>query len=260
MSISHLKNIAAVLLLIFAVAACAASPWKKEQAESHINIGIAYLGSERFNDALKEFMQAEKLTPEDPVVHYYIGIAYHGKVLNDNAIVAFEKAVSLKPDYAEAHNFLGTVYLEKGLWDKAITAFNNALSNVLYDTPDKALFNLGRAYYGKGDYKTALNKYREARNKKPITISPALIEQHMGMAGYAGGDMENAIQYFKNSIAIDPSFLESRYWLGQCYIRLDNSREAKIQFENIIKADQKSELGTAARRALESIGASRYKP
>jgi type IV pilus assembly protein PilF len=260
MSLSNLRRLAVILVFSIAVAACATTQWKQDQAESHMNIGAAFLGSERFNDALKEFFKAEEFTPGDPKVHYYMGIAYHGKGLNDQAIVEFNKALSLKPDYSEAYNFLGTIFLGKGLWDKAIEAFNSALSNTLYDTPDKALFNMGRAYHGKGDYKMALNKYREAKSKKPNTIPPFLIEQHMGVASFADGNMENAVNYFRKSLEIEPSFLESRYWLGQCYIKLNNLDEAKAQFQIIITTAPEGELRNATKRSLDSIDSVLRKP
>ena len=260
MSLSNLKRLAVILVFCAAVSACAIPQWKQDQANSHLNIGAAFLGSERFNDALKEFFKAEEFNPGDPKLHYYIGIAYYGKGMSDQAIVEFNKALSLKPDYSEAYNFLGTIFLGKGLWDKAIEAFNNALSNTLYDTPDKALFNMGRAYHGKGNYQTALNKYREAMSKKPNTIPPFLIEQHMGVASFADGNTENAVHYFKKSLELEPSFLESRYWLGQCYIKLNNLDEAKVQFQTIIKTAPEGELRNAARKSLDSIDFVRYKP
>jgi len=255
----HKRNAAVLVFLLLLITACASNQWKQDQADSHLNIGAAFLGTERFNDALKEFLKAEEFAPGNPKVHFYMGIAYYGKGLSDKALDEFNKALLLKPDYSEAHNFLGTIFLGKALWDKAIKEFDNALSNILYDTPDKALFNIGRAYHGKGDYKMALNKYYEAKNKKPNTIPPALIDQHMGMASMALGDMERAAQYFNDSLKIEPSFLESRYWLGQCYIKLNNPEGAKAQFQIILKTAPEGELGLAARKSLDSIDSGHYK-
>lgn len=256
MRISCIKKLAIILLALFAMTACAASPWKKEQADSHINIGIAYLGSERFNDALKEFMQAEEYTPREPKVHYYMGIAYYEKGLTDKAIHAFDRAVSLKEDYSEAHNFLGNIYLAMGQWDRAIPAFKQALANIMYETPDKALFNMGRAYYGKGDYQMALKLYAEAKNKKPGTVPLPLLDHHMGMASYAQGDYYQASRYFLKALEQAPAFLESRYWLGYCYVKLHYRDRARQEFKSIIKAAPESELAGEARKTLNSIGAS----
>ena len=242
-----------IIVFLLTVMACATSPWNQEQADSHLNIGIAYLGSERTNDALKEFLQAEKLAPRDPKVYYYMGITYQRKGLNDNAINEFKRALSLRSDYSEAHNNLGAIYLEMGLWDKAIESFKNALSNILYETPDKALFNMGMAYHGKKDYQKALDTYQNAKNRRPTTVPHPLIDLHMGITCYAQGNFEKAVHYFKASLKAAPSLLESRYWLGQCYIKLHDVEKAKAEFKAIIGITPESELGNGARKALDSL-------
>jgi tetratricopeptide (TPR) repeat protein len=254
MGIFCIKKFAVILSVIIALSACAASPWKKEQADSHINIGTAYLGSERFNDALKEFMKAEELTPRDPRVHYYMGIAYYEKGLSDKSIQELEKAVSLKEDYSEAHNFLGNIYLGMGQWDKAIRSFQQALANIIYETPDKALFNMGRAYYGKGDYQKALKLYAEAKNKKPNTIPSLLLDHHMGMASYAEGNYYQASQYFLKALEQAPAFLESRYWLAHCYVKMHYLDQARREFKSIIKAAPEAGIAGEARKSLNLIG------
>jgi tetratricopeptide (TPR) repeat protein len=246
----------AVMLCLIIVTACASSPWKQQQAESHLNIGSAYLGAARYNEALKELLQAEKLTPSDPKVHYYMGASYYMKGLRDKAVDELNKAISYDSNYSDAHNFLGTIYLEQGQWDKAIGSFNLALSNIVYETPDKALFNMGRAYHGKADYRMALNKYLEAQNSKPNTVSPFMIEQHMGMANFAQGNIEEAVLHFQKALGIVPSFTEMHYWLGQCYIKLNNEEKAKAEFQHVIQTAPNSELATEAQKGLDSL---RYK-
>lgn len=253
MSTINLIKHAIVMVFLITIAACATSPWNKEQADMHMNVGIAYLGGERFNDALKEFLKAEKITPRDPNVHYYMGIAYLGKGLNDKAIEEFNKTLSLKPDHSDAYNYLGYIYLRMGRWDDAIEYFKKALSNILYETPEKAFFNMGMAYHGKGDYPMALSSYEKAKNIKPNTIPLPVLDLHMGVTYYTKGDLEKAIQHFKASIKTAPSLLESRYWLGQCYVRQSDFEKAKVEFKAIIESAPESELAKAAKKSLDSI-------
>ncbi|MGC9975393.1 MAG: tetratricopeptide repeat protein [Syntrophales bacterium] len=244
---------AALMACVIALAACAMSPWDQERADSHVNIGTAYLGTGQYNDALKEILEAEKLSPRDPKVHYYLGISYYRKGFTDNAVDEFKKAIALKSDYSEAQNYLGVIYLEKGQWDTAIEYFKKTLSNMLYETPDKALFNMGMAYSGKRDYENALKNFEEAKNKKPTTVPPALIDLYMGLTCYAQGDTKKAVSYFKSSIKTDPNLLQSRYSLGLSYVKLHDPEKAKAEFKAIIDASPDSELGKEAKKSLDSI-------
>ncbi|MBE0557177.1 MAG: tetratricopeptide repeat protein, partial [Proteobacteria bacterium] len=218
-------------LLLSSLAACANTARLKEQAVNHINIGSAYLGSGQYNSAMKEFLEAERLTPEDPKVHFLLGIAYHGRGLDERAIGAFQRAIDLNPDDPAVHNFLGAIYLGMGRVDDAIASFNRALRNVLYETPATALYNLGRAYYEKGQYDTALKQYRDAIAREPDTILMPLIEKDIGRVWLAKGDPDEAIRHFLKSIELAPSLAESHYWLGVCYQKKNKSGDAAAAFQ-----------------------------
>ena len=242
-----------LLLLLGAISGCAYREWKQQQADNHLNLGMAYLESAQYHAAMKELLQAEKLMTSDARIHYYLGIAYHGKGLKEKAVAEFERALALKPDYSEASNYLGTLYLDMGLWDKAIESFNRSLSNLLYDTPAVALYNVGWAYYKKGDYQTAMEKYEEAIIKQPSSALIPLIEKAMGQASFARGDTEDAVRHFRRSLEMAPSLIESHFWLGECYGRQKNFAEAARSYETVIRMAPETELSLRAKRRLEAL-------
>lgn len=242
-----------LLLLPIGLAACANKAQLREQAGAHINVGSAYLGSGQYNAALKELLEAEKLTPDDPKVHYLLGISYHGKGLDEKTIAEFQRALSLKPDESEVHNFLGAIYLEKGRYDDAIASFERALSNILYDTPAATLYNIGRAYYEKGQYEMALKHYREAAAKEPYTVLMPLIEKNMGAAWLAKGNPEEAVVHLRKSLDLAPSLAESHYWLGLSYQDLNQPDMAAAAFRTAVKLAPESEVGRKAKEQLKTV-------
>jgi len=247
------RNALLLFLLLSALAACANTARLKEQAGNHINIGSAYLGSSQYNSAMREFLEAERLTPDDPRVHFLLGIAYHGRGLDEKAIGAFQRSIDLNPDDPAVHNFLGAIYLGKGRPDDAIASFNRALSNPLYDTPAMALYNLGRAYFEKGQYDPALRYYRDAAAREPDTILMPLIEKDVGRVWLAKDDPEEAVHHFRKSVELAPSLVESHYWLGVCYQKQRRAGEAAAAFQAAAKLAPESEFGRKAKQQLKTL-------
>ena len=242
-----------LLLLLIGLAACANKARIQEQAGNHINIGTAYLGSGQYNSAMKELLEAERLTPDDPKVHYLLGISYHGKGLDEKAIEQFQRAIALNPEDSSVHNYLGAIYLDSGRLDEAIASFNRALANIVYDTPATTLYNLGRAYYAKGQYEAALKHYRDAASREPDTILMPLIEKEIGRVWLEKDDTEEAIRHFLKSIELAPSLAESHYWLGLCYRKQNRSDEAAAAFRTAAKMAPDSEFGRKAQEQLRTM-------
>ncbi|MFA5180299.1 MAG: tetratricopeptide repeat protein [Syntrophales bacterium] len=241
------------VLMIASLLSCAGSQKQRELAENHLNIGTAHVEGGDYNAALKELLEAEKYTQENPKIHYYLAVAYFGKGYSEKAIEECETAVRLKPDYSTAYDFLGTLYSSRGQYDKAIAAYNSALANILYETPDISLYNMGRAYASKGDYRRAIMKYQEAAVKATRPELLPLIEKEMGKASYAQGDIDGAIGHFKKSTELVPNLVESYFWLGECYSKQKRVPEARRAYEMVVKLAPASDFGLKAKQALQLI-------
>ena len=242
-----------VCLTVFFYSSCTYTPWHRQQSEIFLNKGISYIGMGQYNSALKDLLEAEKYYSGNPKVHYYLGISYHGKGMKDKAIEEFKEAISLNKDYSEAHNYLGTLYSERELWDLAIAEFDKALSNPIYDTPEKALYNSAWAYYSKKDSKTALDKYQAALNNNPITGLRPQIEKNMGLIYFDQDNVLEAIRHFKKSVELDSSLFDAQFLLGQCYLKIKDNKNAKKAFHAVIKLSPESSFGQRAKNYLQSL-------
>jgi Flp pilus assembly protein TadD len=47
-----------------------------EKIQDHINLGVAFSLSRRYQDAIREFQKALALNPKDAEVHFQLGILY----------------------------------------------------------------------------------------------------------------------------------------------------------------------------------------
>jgi Tfp pilus assembly protein PilF len=242
-----------VFLAMFLCSSCTYTPWHREQSELFLNKGISYIGVGQYNSALKELLEAEKYYSGNSKVHYYLGMSYHGKGMKNEAIGEFKEAISLNENYSEAHNFLGTLYSDGGLWDQAIEEFEKALSNHLYDTPSMALYNMAWAYYSKKDYNKALAKYQEALNTDPRTMLRSQIEKNIGLIYFDQDSLLEAIRHFKKSVELDPSLFDAQLFLGQCYLKVEDNKNAKKAFQAVIKLSPDSSFGRRAKNYLQSL-------
>lgn len=225
----------------------------REQTKMHMNMGIAYMKSKDFTSALREFMTAERLSPDDAELHYYIGACFYTKRMYNDAAREFERAIKLRKDYSEAHNYLGTVYLETDRYDEAIGEFEKALSNVLYGTPSLALNNMGWAYYKKGDLKNALRQYRMALTREPESVILPLIYNNMGRVYLESNNVEQAISAFNRALEVAPTLVEPRYWLGISYLKKGDAKHAVEALRAVVSANAESELGIKAAEHLRIL-------
>jgi Tfp pilus assembly protein PilF len=247
---SWIVGLAALAVML---SGCVSDAELKDKARGHLRIGTAHIQAGQYAQALKELMEAERLTPNDPVVHYNLGIAYERRGFVDDAVKEFQKAIALKPDYAEAHNYLGTIQLARGMYDEAILSFNRALANPLYETPSVPLYNMGRAYVAKGDMKGAYASFSEALRKEPRTHLMPVLELNLGVIDYRQGVYPEAERHLQKSVAGAPNLAEAHYWLGMTQMQLRKRKEAAESFKSVIQLAPDSEWAAKARENLSRL-------
>lgn len=247
------KSILFFVLIAVVCISCTYTPWHREQSELFLNKGISFLEVGQYNSALRELLEAEKYHPGNPKTQYYLGMAYHGRGMKDKAMEKFRRAVALDRNYSEAYNYLGTLYLDREMWDEAIDAFEKALRNYLYDTPAIAVYNMAWAYYSKKDYKTALEKYQEAVRLDPRTPLLPQIEKNVGLIYFDQGNFPVAIRYLKVAVELDDSLFDAYFLLGESYLKIKDTRNARKAFEAVVKLAPESSFGIRARNYLRTI-------
>jgi len=224
--------LALLALFIFCFGACTANlELRKKQAEASRNLGEAYYNQENYTAALREFLKAEQLDPNDPFLHNDLGLTYKAKGKLDLAIKHFKKALELSSDYADAMNNLGTAYLAQKEWDLAIAQFKEVSQNLLYATPYSSLSNLGLAYYHKGEYDVAVKYYKEA-----LDLEPKLIHALHGLARtyIAMGKISEAVKALETAIREYPRAplyfdLARAYALARAYSKAFDAYQKVIE-------------------------------
>ena len=241
------------IILIVGLMSCSANrELQKKQAKAKRNLGEGYYAKGDYSSALREFLEAETLCPDDPYLHYDLGLTYKAKRRFDLAVTHFEKTIELNPKYSSAKNALGTVYLEKEEWDMAIKYFKEVSDDLLYVTPHYPLSNMGWAYYNKKEYALAEKYYKEALN-----VDPKFANALLGLAKtYMAMGMERlpeAVKTLESAIQQYPESSQLYFELGKAYTMLRDYKRAIDAFETAADLGSDSPLATEAKKEAQRI-------
>ncbi len=221
---------------------------QKKHGEAARNLGEVYFRQGNYTEALREFLKAESLYPDDPFLQNDLGLTYKAKKKPDLAITHFKKALDLKPDYADAKNNLGTAYLDKGEWDVAIGYFKEVTESLVYASPHLPLSNLGWAYYNKNAYEHAEKYYLEA-----LEIAPKFINalRGLGLTYMAMGKVPEGIEILERAVKEYPRMALLYFDLATAYTVLHDDESALKAYNKVVELSP----GTAIAREAEKKAA-----
>ena len=217
------------------------------KATSHLNLGADHLDKGRAALALREFLTAEKLDPENPRVQYALGEGYLARQKPEEAEAHYLKALALNPEYHEAKLSLSALYIVSERYDDASRACQELVDDPTFPAPWRALANRGWSEYKLGRIQVARETLELALDYAPeywpAVLSLAVIESEQGRR-------REAIALLERLIEIGPPDrvqAEANYRLAENYIALGRRDRAV------------GHLTTAAARAPEGEWARRSK-
>jgi Tfp pilus assembly protein PilF len=242
----------------------------KAKVDSLVKMGDANLREGKFRQALKHYLEAEKLDPKDAELKFRIALVFGNYYRKpQEAINYYNEAISLKPNYSEAYNNLGVIYLSQKRWDEAISMFNKALENLFYPTPEKAYLGLARAYRGKGQTDKAVENYQMAIEQAP-EFAPLRVD--LGLYLMELGRYKDALESLNRARALmeknapqrprsSPEEIERYrallasvfYQVGLCRVKLGRIEGARVAFEKALSLTDDDELRRKIQEELEAL-------
>jgi len=197
----------AAWLALFLLSCATTKEEDRQKAQAHYKIGVSHLNSGNIQPAYVEFQMALSLDRENKEIHNALGYVYQQLSDLKAAEEHYQTAVRIDPSYSDAHNNLCYLYYQLRQWDKAIASCGKALQNPIYATPEKAYYNMARAYYRKGSYDEAIKAYSNALKR-----FPGLYLAHYGLAlSYnAKGEYGTAAEAMAEGLKLDPAIKGDR--------------------------------------------------
>lgn len=246
--------VAAAIPALLVLAGCSGAQKEKEQsqrdAQAAFSLGVAFLNEGNPSKALQELTIAEAGSPQDYEILNALGLAYWAKGERGSAEDKLRKAVEVKPDYSEAWNNLGALYIEQNRFDEAISALQNALSNVFYSTQERALANLGWAYFKAGRLVEAEIRLREAVKAAP---SFALGHKNLGILLLERGDVSESLLHLEEAARLMPNDAYVYLQKGVCLMKQGDKEKAKESFNKAWELAPGSPVGNQAKTYLDFL-------
>jgi len=222
-----------------------------QTAKEHFERGDRFLSRKLIPDAIVEFKKALPLLKEDQdqlkaEIYASLANAYNWKGTHKAAITACNKALEINPDIANAHYDLGFAYREEGNRKQAEKEF--ALYEKLLkkegeyiEIPEKPtsediekLITSPRIDTFKST--KALDKMPDLPGTDKTTLMASIEELlRKGAAFYDGGNIDDAIDTFKEALEIDPEKSEAHYYLGNAYADKEMFDEAIAMYKNAVE-------------------------
>lgn len=172
-------------------------------ARVRINVGEIASRKGRSQEAFREFREAVRIQPDDPVNRYNLGLILlrHGKF--DEAEREFKEALRMRPDFAKAHVSLGLLHLNRGELDDAERQFRTAI---------------------------------EMRSKKRVGRNfRAIIHNDLGIVIALKGKREEAERSFREAVRLSPEYADARANLAKAYLEKGMTQEGVHQITKAIR-------------------------
>jgi cytochrome c-type biogenesis protein CcmH/NrfG len=240
-------------LLVFTDPAAAQAAWQ-------------WINSEQAQPFLQALQQ-----PDRTLQLMLLGRAYLAQ--NDLALAqrAFDEAAAINPGYAEAQAFAGFVRDQRGAdgaqwldraveldpelivaryfrarhrWERAdLGGALDDLKSAIERDPANALIaaEIGRVYTQRSDFVPAEEWLTRARDLRPqdVAIWKSLAELYVGRSY---GTIDQAVATARQIVALAPTDVEARVWLGRAYLRSGERGEAERELREAARLDPNSAL------------------
>ena len=241
--------------------------WRRNQIygrNPHYNLGIVLATAGRFQEAIGEYEQALRSTPDDAWIHLNLGVALYQAGQMSAAIGHYEQALRIKPDFADAHYNLGIALNDQGKVPEAIGQWEEALRikpdfDKVHNNWGVTLMRLGRVQEAVGHYEEAVSinpDFAVAHNnlgsallklgqvpeaighyEQALRLKPDLAEAHynLGIALKQAGRVQEAIGCYQEALRIKPDYAEAHYNLGNALIEMRQVPEAIGHYEQALQ-------------------------
>lgn len=176
--------------------------------------------------AVRLFLEAVELSPEDPRFPFELGNTYQNMGLNLEARDAYQDAINVDPSFADAFYGKGVALRELGRNNEAMITFREVTR--LDKGRADAHIQVAEVLASQGDPKGAIKAYEAAQRADPSSATP-LCEMGLMLVrtlGNEGTYLRQGVSALERCVAKMPGHGEAFRTLGDAYRDMRQSKKA----------------------------------
>ncbi|MEE9270085.1 MAG: fused MFS/spermidine synthase, partial [Candidatus Krumholzibacteria bacterium] len=175
----------------------------------------------KYDETVSLCRQGLELFPDHKSLLNTMGLAHFSMGRLNDAIETLKRAVHLRADHISAHRGLVDCYLEVGENKKAIPHFRVILSE--HPTDQRTRYSFGTTLASLGRYQEAIEQFNALSGIRPDFSKPY---NSWAYELYQKGDLEGAIEKYKEAVEYDSNFAEARLNLAKILLATKRYEEA----------------------------------
>ena len=198
------------------------------------NLGAA-LGEEGdIKQAIECFNRTLEIDSNDVDARINLGKIFADQGRYDEAMSYYNEAIRLSPNESEVYNHIAVIFIGQGRIDEAMAVYREGLK---HRTNDPALLHtgLGTLLFQQGKIDEAISELQLAVKLRPNSTA----FNNLGIAVASGGRLDEAIEYHKKAIGLDPKNSEAHYNLANILLSRNKLRQAIGEYEEAVRIKPK---------------------
>lgn len=183
------------------------------------NLGETLYKMGEYPEAEEQLKQAVKLSREYAIAFYNLSFVYGEVGRNEEAALAYNKAVELNPSFIRSDKSLVIDSSEANAPKREA-----GVEGMSEERKEEAFFNLAKVYKLKGYIDDAITQIKRAITynvRKPAYYS------FFGELLINKGLVKDAIEVFKQTLKLDPGFVEAKVNIGRAYREMKEFDKAR---------------------------------
>jgi len=228
-----------LLILIWFVFFLSCAPTTKEEQVKdwlyYYDLGMSALSAKNYSEAIANFFIATQKAPNEPKVWNALGIAYMEVFEYEKAESAFRRALEVDKKFTEARLNLGVMYFRKKDYENALKEIKTALADEAFPHKHIAFYYLARIYKAFDNQNLYLENLRKATAYNPMFFEAQL---ELANAYEEMGDYRSALDVYRNLLNNGINTPQIELNMARLLFYTEDYENAKLFIKRLIENKQ----------------------